>query len=126
MTLAVGTDVVSVARFEESLQRTLGLVQRLFTEAECARLGSPPATHRLAARFAAKEAVAKALGAPTGLSWHECEVLIEPDGRPTLRFSGAVAARAAELGLTQWVVSMTHDGGVALATVVATGAHNGV
>lgn len=119
MNLHLGTDLVSIARFEESLARTPGMVQRLFTANELATLGEHPAVHRLAARFAAKEAVAKALGAPSGLSWHECEVLRESNGAPTLLFSGAVAEVSAALGLNQWSVSMSHDGGFALATVVA-------
>ncbi|NBO46434.1 MAG: holo-ACP synthase [Actinobacteria bacterium] len=125
MNLHLGTDLVSIARFEESLARTPGMLQRLFTADELATLGAPPATHRLAARFAAKEAVAKALGAPAGLSWHECEVLCESNGAPTLHFSGSVAKAAAALGLNQWRVSMSHDGGFAMATVVAMSTQEG-
>ena len=75
--VGVGIDVVDVARFGESLARTPALRERLFTEAEASR---PLAS--LAARFAAKEAIAKALGAPAGLAWHDAEVVKEPGGRP--------------------------------------------
>lgn len=121
MNLHLGTDVVSISRFEESVARTPGMLRRLFTDAELASLGESPAIHRLAARFAAKEAVAKALHAPAGLSWHECEVLRDVSGAPLLRLTGAVARVAAARGISQWRVSMSHDGGFAVATVIATG-----
>jgi holo-[acyl-carrier protein] synthase len=126
VTLRLGTDIVSIARFEQSVVRTPGMVQRLFTQAELMPLGEPPAIHRLAARFAVKESVAKALGAPAGLSWHECEVLTEPTGAPSLRLSGAVAGVARECGLDDWQVSMSHDGGFAIATVVGTSRNHGL
>ena len=72
MIVGVGIDVVDIARFNESMVRTPGLRERLFTAAEAAL---PPAS--LAARFAAKEAIAKALGAPAGLAWHDAEVVKE-------------------------------------------------
>jgi len=75
----------------------------------------------LAARFAAKEAVAKALGAPAGLSWLDAEVMTEESGQPRLIVTGTVAARAAELGVKHWHLSLSHDAGVASAVVVAEG-----
>ena len=75
----------------------------------------------LAARFAAKEAVAKALGAPAGLHWSDAEIYVEDSGQPRLRVSGTVAARAAELGVKSWHVSLSHDAGVASAVVIAEG-----
>ena len=75
--VGVGTDLVEVARFEASLERTPTLRERLFTPAEAAL-----PLESLAARFAAKEALAKALGAPAGLSWHDAEVVDDEDGRP--------------------------------------------
>ncbi|MBC7307930.1 MAG: holo-ACP synthase, partial [Dietzia sp.] len=89
MIVGVGVDVVDVARFAAQLERTPGLAERLFTAAE---RDLPPAS--LAARFAAKEAVAKALGAPVGLAWHDCTVHRADDGRPHLEVTGTVAARA--------------------------------
>jgi len=121
MILALGTDLVAVDRFAAALRRTPRMRERLFSPAELANFAADPAPHRLAARFAVKEAVAKALGAPAGLSWHDCEVMTESDGRPVLRLSGGVAAAASAAGLHTWAVSMTHDGGFAAATVVATG-----
>ena len=66
--------------------------ERVFTPAECEL---PMAS--LAARFAAKEALAKALGAPSGLHWHDCEIVKDDEGRPTFRLSGSVEARAVAL-----------------------------
>jgi holo-[acyl-carrier protein] synthase len=110
----VGIDVVDIARFERTLERTPGLLARLFTADE---QRSPAAG--LAARFAAKEAVAKALGAPVGLRWTDVAVVREPSGRPRLQVTGTVAARAAELGIARFHVSLSHDAGVASAVVIA-------
>jgi holo-[acyl-carrier protein] synthase len=120
--VAVGIDVVLVDRFTRALQRTPLLTERLFTEAErLTSSGNPRAPESLAARFAAKEAVAKALGAPTGLHWHDCEIVTDPDGRPWLTVSGTVAAVALERGAMRWHLSLSHDGGIASAMVVAEG-----
>jgi holo-[acyl-carrier protein] synthase len=97
--VAVGIDVVLVERFTAALARTPLLAYRLFTEPE--RLtpsGNPRSAESLAARFAAKEAVAKALGAPSGLSWHDCEIVADPDGRPWLTVSGTIAAAGVSPG----------------------------
>ena len=83
MIVGIGVDVCDVARFEDSLRRTPALAGRLFTAAEQDRPAAT-ATASLAARFAAKEALAKALGAPGGLEWHDAEVVSEPSGRPVL------------------------------------------
>ena len=111
--VGVGIDVVDLSRFEDSLRRTPGLRERLFTPAE-ARL--PPAS--LAARFAAKEALAKALGAPANLGWHDAEVVSEESGRPLFTLRGTVAARAAEVGAVHVHLSLSHDAGIASAVVV--------
>jgi holo-[acyl-carrier protein] synthase len=111
--VGVGIDVVDISRFEESLRRTPGLTERLFTPAEA---GRPLAS--LAARFAAKEALAKALGAPNGLAWHDAEVVSESSGRPLLSLRGTVAAHAAELGAVHVHLSLSHDAGIASAVVV--------
>ena len=122
MIVAVGIDVVLVDRFARALERTPLLADRLFTEAErFTASGNPRSPESLAARFAAKEALAKALGAPAGLHWTDAEVYVEDSGRPRLRVTGTVAARAAELGVTSWHVSLSHDAGVASAVVVAEG-----
>ena len=81
--------------------------------------GVPRTGESLAARFAAKEALAKALGAPGDLHWHDAEVTVGEHGRPHLEVRGTVARRAAELGVTAWHVSLSHDGGIASAVVIA-------
>ncbi|MFF3172933.1 holo-ACP synthase [Streptomyces sp. NPDC057900] len=122
MIIGVGIDVAEIERFDEALERTPRMAQRLFLENE---LLLPDGERRgiasLAARFAAKEALAKALGAPAGLLWTDAEVYVEESGQPRLRVSGTVAARAAELGVRQWHVSLSHDAGVASAVVIAEG-----
>ncbi len=116
MILGVGIDVVDVARFAATLERTPALRGRLFTPDEQAR---PLAS--LAARFAAKEALAKALGAPSGLQWTDAEVRTDDSGRPSLAMSGTVAARAEEIGVTSSHVSLSHDAGIASAVVILEG-----
>ena len=113
MIVGVGIDVVDIARFQASLERTPGLLERVFTDGE-----RPLPVASLAARFAAKEAVGKALGNPGQLSWQDAEVRSEPNGRPYLVVSGGVAARAEQLGVTSWHVSLSHDAGIASAVVV--------
>lgn len=114
--VGIGVDVVDITRFTESLHRTPSLSERLFTAAE--RRLPPPS---LAARFAAKEALAKALGAPKGLAWHDAEILRGNDGAPQLTVTGTVAAAAEKLGVRAWHLSLSHDGGMAVAMVVADG-----
>ncbi|MGC9380914.1 holo-ACP synthase [Streptomyces sp. MH13] len=120
--IGVGIDVAEIERFGASLERTPAMAQRLFLESE---LRLPSGERRgiasLAARFAAKEALAKALGAPAGLHWTDAEVYVEDSGQPRLRVTGTVAARAAELGVASWHVSLSHDAGVASAVVIAEG-----
>jgi holo-[acyl-carrier protein] synthase len=111
--VGVGIDVVDIGRFGETLYRTPSIRARLFTELELER---PLAS--LAARFAAKEALAKALGAPADLRWVDVEVRTDPSGRPSMALSGTVARRAAELGVETTHVSMSHDAGIASAVVV--------
>jgi len=116
MIIGVGIDVVDVARFGQTLERTPRLLERLFTEGERS-LG----LNSLAARFAAKEALAKALGAPAGLHWADASVLRGEDGRPHLRMWGTVEARASALGVLGLHVSLSHDAGIASAVVIAEG-----
>jgi holo-[acyl-carrier protein] synthase len=114
--IAVGIDVVDIERFGESLSRTPGLASRLFTDSEASR---PLAS--LAARFAAKEALAKALGAPVGLAWHDAEVVSEDSGRPVLQLRGSVRRAADDLGVSSVHLSLSHDAGIASAVVVLEG-----
>ncbi|WP_068403320.1 holo-ACP synthase [Kribbia dieselivorans] len=114
MIVGTGIDVVDVARFERTLLRTPALRVRLFTPLE-----RPLHVRSLAARFAAKEALAKALGAPAGMSWQHCEVRRDRDGRPELHITETVALVAARKHVTHLHLSLSHDGGVATAFVVA-------
>ncbi|MGI8457291.1 MAG: holo-ACP synthase [Propionibacteriaceae bacterium] len=113
MIVGVGIDVCAIDRFAASLERTPGLRDRLFTPAERER---PIAS--LAARFAAKEALAKALGAPSGMSWQDAEVITDDLGRPFFALSETVADRAAQLGIGSVHLSLSHDAGIASAVVV--------
>ena len=113
MIVGVGIDVVDVARFEATLERTPGMRTRLFTPHERERRVAS-----LAARFAAKEALAKALGAPEGLHWIDAEVRSDESGRPSLHMTGSVAARAEQLRVGSVHVSLSHDAGIASAVVV--------
>jgi holo-[acyl-carrier protein] synthase len=113
--VVTGCDVVDVARLAAVVERRAGFVPRVFTTAEvadCTRGGveltSPPARARLAARFAAKEALRKATG-DLRLPFRDVEVRRGPRGAPELHVRGAP---------TDWSCSLSHDGGVALAVVV--------
>jgi holo-[acyl-carrier protein] synthase len=112
----VGIDLLDVGRFERALERRPRLAERVFTDAEreYAAARARPGMH-LAARFCAKEAVAKALGL-TGWSFRDVEV-VATDAAPEVRLSGSVAARAAELG-GELAISLTHTDDVAGAVAV--------
>jgi len=112
--IGVGIDVVDIARFLATLERVPALRERLFTPAE---RHLPPAS--LAARFAAKEAIAKSLGAPAGMSWQDATIRRTTGAQPVVEVVGSVAARAAELGVTRFHLSISHDAGIASAVVIA-------
>jgi holo-[acyl-carrier protein] synthase len=114
--LGIGVDVADIRRLEAALARTPQLAARLFAESERGLH-----IRSLAGCFAAKEALAKALGAPPGLRWTDVIVRREPGGRPALEIRGTVAAVAASLGVTAWHVSISHDAGICVAMVVAEG-----
>ncbi|MDQ1537683.1 MAG: holo-[acyl-carrier protein] synthase [Actinomycetota bacterium] len=116
MIIGVGIDVVDVARFGQTLERSPRLVERLFTESE-----RTMGLHSLAATFAAKEALAKALGAPAGMSWGDASCLRGEDGRPHFRMWGTVQAQADALAVKGLHVSLSHDAGIASAVVIAEG-----
>lgn len=121
--LGVGTDLVDVARMRAAVGRTPGLVARVFTDAEVAwaNQARDPA-QRLAARFAAKEAVLKALGVGLGAAPLTCiEVVRSGSGAPAVVLHGAAADLAAARGVGAWHVSLTHTDALAAATVVACG-----
>ncbi|WP_298325260.1 holo-ACP synthase [Haloactinopolyspora sp.] len=116
MIVGVGIDVVDVRRFAVTLERTPTLALRVFTAAERER-----SVASQAARFAAKEALAKALGAPRDLRWHDAEVVSDENGRPWFRLSGTVQACCDALGVSSVHLSLSHDAGVASALVVLEG-----
>ncbi len=114
MIIGTGIDLVDIPRFERTVARTPRLMQRLFAPSEQGlRLPS------LAARYAAKEALIKALGGSDGVHWTEIEIASEPSGRPYFVLSGSTAAAVAERGITTLHLSLTHDAGLASAYVVA-------
>ena len=121
--LSVGVDLVEIPRIRRALERWGDrFLQRIYTPAEIARCrGRVP---ELAVRFAAKEAVSKALGVgiwwPGGISWHEAEVLSDRLGKPEVVLHGTAAERARTLGLNQWAISLSHTDEHAIAMVVAT------
>ena len=118
--VGVGLDVVPVERFATALRRRPGLGARLFTDAErTAPGGGPRAADSLAARFAAKEAFVKALGRPGVGAWHDVEVVTDGLGNPSLRLSGATADLPEVHRVAAWHLSLSHDGGIAAAVVIA-------
>lgn len=117
--MRTGVDLIEISRFQAVLahhgQRFL---QRVFTPQEVAAYGSRPAS--LAARWAGKEAVAKALGSGIGVvRWRDIEILSDADGAPRLLLHGQAAARSAELGLSAWSISLSHTHTLAIAFAVA-------
>lgn len=114
MIKGIGVDVVEISRFEESLKRTPGLRDRLFTSEELvASEGTHPAF--LAGRFAAKEALAKALGVPEGLAWHDVNISRADNGAPLMELNGIAKQRA---GSGKIHLSISHDGPVVVAMIV--------
>lgn len=114
--LGIGVDLVDIPRFETLIERTPRLLERLFAEAE--RALKP---HSLAARYAAKEALIKALGGSDGVHWTEIEIASEPSGKPVFVLTGSTAAVVAERGIQALHLSMSHDAGLATAYVIAEG-----
>lgn len=114
MILGLGVDVVDQARFERAVSRTPRLRERLFAESE---RGLP--LRSLAARFAAKEALVKALGDAEDVHWVDMAVENDALGSPSFRIEGPLAALLERRGIARLHVSMSHDAGVAVATVVA-------
>ncbi len=118
--VGIGIDAVEVDRFRQVLGRRPALAGRLFTDGERSGTAGRDPAPRLAARFAAKEAVMKALGVGLGaFSFHDVEVVSLASGAPSLVLSGRAAALADGLGVAGWRVSLTHTASVAEAVVVA-------
>ena len=114
MIVGIGVDIADISRVAAALRRTPALAARLFAESE---RDAPAAS--LAGCFAAKEAVAKALGGPSGLRWTDAVVTHDALGRPSLAVSGTVQRAADRLGVQAWHLSLSHDGGLCVAMVVA-------
>lgn len=114
MVFGVGVDLVDVARFEQHLERTPKLRERLFTPLE---LEGP--VESVAGKFAAKEALVKALGGSDGLNWQEIEITKNLAGKPEIKITGGSASKLAAVGISKLHLSISHDGGNAIAMVVA-------
>jgi holo-[acyl-carrier protein] synthase len=123
MAIGLGTDLIEIERIERSVAR-FGerFLDRVFTPGEIAYCYAKKASaESLAARFAAKEAGAKALGTgiSRGVSWKEFEVRRQPGQRPELHLSGRAAEIAAALGVRRVSLSLTHSRAMSMAVVVA-------
>jgi len=119
--IGIGTDLVEVERFRRALARTPRLAERVFTDAEQADAGRRrDRTEMLAARFAAKEAVMKALGVGLGrFPLHDVEVVKASSGAPSVALHGKAATVAGERGVTDWRLTLTHTHTLAQAVAVA-------
>jgi holo-[acyl-carrier protein] synthase len=125
-----GVDLVALERFARIVrERGPRFLERCFTAGELAYADSRGVGREatLAARFAAKEAVLKALGTglAAGVSWSEIEVERDAAGRPLVALHGRARARAERAGVSGWLLSLTHDGDYALASVLALGPTDG-
>ncbi len=114
MIVGIGVDIVDIPRFERTIERTPRLLERLFSDAE-----QQLKPHSQAARYAAKEALIKALGGSDGVHWTEIEIGSEASGRPVFSLCGSTAAVVAERGITALHLSLSHDAGLATAYVIA-------
>lgn len=112
--------MVDIDRLERALERTPALRQRVFGSVDTEGLAGASETSSLAARFAAKEATLKALGGHVeSFSWHDIQVHRPRHSPPVLQVSGGAQRQAEQLGIDSWHLSLSHDGGVAVAFVVA-------
>jgi holo-[acyl-carrier protein] synthase len=122
MIVGSGIDLAEIARIEQSVERYgPRFLDRIYTAGEQAYcLRKRKSAESFAARFAAKEAAAKALGTGIshGVTWLEIEVVREPGGRPALRFHGRAAERAQRMGVVRTALSITHTRDLAMASVV--------
>ena len=122
MIIGIGVDVVDLARFERATTRTPGVLTRLFAESEQWDGAAKRSLSSLAARFAAKEAVIKAIGDSTGVRWHDMAVVSDGLRNPSIEVYNSLAEIVSARGVTAIHLSMSHDAGVAIAYVIAEGA----
>ncbi|MHB1294852.1 MAG: holo-ACP synthase [Anaerolineae bacterium] len=117
--LSTGVDIIEIRRIARALEKWgMRFEERVYTPAE--RVHCHGRVPEFAARFAAKEAISKALGTGlAGIAWTEMEILPDALGKPLVSLHGRALARAQALGLSEWAISLTHDGGLAVAFVVA-------
>jgi len=119
MIYGIGVDVVDLARFDRAITRTPALRSRLFTSDEIRDEGRDRPARSLAGRFAAKEALIKAFGESTGVTWHDMKVVSDVSRNPSFVLSGAAAELAASKEIGKLHLSISHDAGIAIAYVVA-------
>ena len=123
MIVGIGLDVCSIERMRRSIERHGDrFIGRICSPAERQQIGARDVATFVAARFAVKEAFAKALDGAPGVGWHEVQVQRAPSGRPSLDLSGKALAAAQRAGAAKWHVTITHDGGIAAAVVILEGA----
>ncbi|QNE47910.1 holo-ACP synthase [Glaciihabitans sp. INWT7] len=121
MIIGIGVDVVDLARFERATTRTPGVLTRLFAESEQWEGDTKRSLNSMAARFAAKEAVIKAIGDSTGVRWHDMAVVSDGLRNPSIEVYNSLAQIVAARGISAIHLSMSHDAGVAIAYVIAEG-----
>jgi holo-[acyl-carrier protein] synthase len=122
MIVGIGVDLVDVPRFERAARRTPKLLDRLFAESEQRPDGRDMTLRSLAARFAAKEALIKAIGDSDGVRWHDIRIISNELRNPSFQLSNRVAEVAEERGIDIFHLSMSHDADLAIAYVIAEGA----
>lgn len=121
MIVGVGVDVVDVVRFEGSVARTPGVLTRLFAESEQLNAGERRPIRSMAARFAAKEALIKAIGDSAGVRWHDMAVVSDELRNPSFQLHDRLAGIVAAKGIVRIHLSLSHDAGIAVAYVIAEG-----
>ncbi len=119
--IVTGIDLIEIERFQSAIDRHGDrLLNKIFTPLELSDVGDKPAS--LAARFAAKEAVAKSLGTGIGpIGWQEIEIIRADTGQPILQLAGAAAQLSSQRGLSNWSISLSHSRTHAVAVAVAIG-----
>lgn len=120
MIVGLGTDVCSIERVRAALSKHDGrFEQRILSPRELAQISARvDYVDAVAGRWAAKEAFSKCLDGARGVPWHDVEIICLPSGRPTLELKDEALRRTQAAGATRWHLSISHDAGVAMATVI--------